>query len=122
MQKNAILPQRIIEDGDMSGNLISDTINVQRMDRAYIQLVFTGSPVGDFFVEASADHTEDPSGKELVDGTWIPLDLDPSPYAIGVADDIGIDLTVTAIPWIRVRYARTSGTGTLNTHLSGKES
>jgi hypothetical protein len=120
MQKNAIVQKHLVVDGDMTGTITSEAINILRMDRASLQLVFTGTPTGDFAVEVSGDYREDQAGNPTNTGTWTPITLSPAPVAAGSADDIFIDLTVTAAPWVRLTYTPSAGTGTLNAHLSAK--
>lgn len=122
MQKNAIVQKHLVVDGDMSGSITSEAINLLRMDRASLHLIFTGTPTGDFAVEASGDYREDSAGNPQIAGTWTPITLSPAPVASGSPDDIFIDLTVTAAPWVRLTYTPTAGTGTLNAHLSAKAS
>lgn len=122
MQKNAIEPKLIVENGDMSGAIVTESIDIRRIDRAALQLIFTGTPTGDFAVEVSLDHEKDPAGNVKTVGTWVPITLSPAPVAAGAADEIFIDLTVTASPWIRLTYTPSAGTGTLTALISGKES
>lgn len=120
-RKNNLRQYQNIVDGDMSDSeIISDVTNIQWLDNISVQLNFTGTPVGAFYIEVSADHAEDENKNILVSGTWVPIDLFPVPVASGAADTILIDLNQLATPWIRVRYARTSGSGTLNGFISGK--
>lgn len=105
----------------MAGDITSAVTNIQHMDNIGIQLNFTGSaPVGTFTVEVSIDYEQDDQGNVITAGNWISVTLDPIPAAAGAADNIYIDLNQLSAPWIRVKYDRDSGTGTLNGYITGK--
>lgn len=108
-RKNVLIPFSIITSGDMSGDLTSTVSNIQYMDNIGIQLVWTGTPTGDFTVDVSVDQV-----------TWTSLTLSPSPAATGAADNIYIDVNQISAPYIRVTYTATSGSGTLNAKITGK--
>lgn len=120
-RKNFLKPFKIINAGDMStASLISSVTNIQYMDNICIELVFTGSPVGTFAVQGSADYDQDAQGVVLNAGNWVALTLSPSPAATGSANSILIDMNQLSFPWMRVVYTKTSGTGTLNAYIGGK--
>lgn len=120
-RKDIIQPFHNITDGDMSDDIVSEPTNVQYIDRITVQLIYTGTPVGSFYVETSLNYTPPITGA-VDNATWSALRLSPAPVASGTADDILIDITQTATPWLRIRYVSTSGTGTLNSYVSGKMS
>lgn len=122
MDKNAIIQKHLVQDGDMTNPITSEPIKLIRMDRASLHLIFTGIPTGDFAVEVSGDYRENAAGQPTAGGTWTPIALSPAPAAAGSADDIFIDLTVTAAPWVRLVYTPSAGSGTLNAYLSAKAS
>lgn len=110
-----------ITSGDMSqASLTSRVTNIQRLDNIGIQLNFTGAPVGTFAVQVSADYNQDTEGNVTNAGHWVPISLSPSPAASGSAASIYIDLAELSAPWIRVVYTKTSGTGVLNSYITGK--
>lgn len=110
MQKNVLRPIAIITAGDMSGSLTSSVTNINFLDNIGIQLIFTGSPTGTFSVEVSNDNT-----------SWTALSLSPAPAASGSAGNQYIDLNQLSAAWIRTKYTRTSGSGSLTAYLSAKE-
>ncbi len=114
-----IQPTWVIQNADMSTDIVSEPISARWQLGVFIQLIFTGDPVGDFFVETSLNYNP-PIVDSADNATWSPLRLSPSPTAAGEAADHGIDITITSAPWIRIRYAATSGSGTLNAYLSAK--
>lgn len=119
-RKNTLLKFQNITNGNMAGNVTSVVSNIEFLDNIGIQLVFTGSPVGTFTVEISADHAQDQNGNVSVAGNWVAIDLDPVPVAAGSADVIAINIDLMSFPWMRVVYTRTSGTGTLNGYICAK--
>jgi hypothetical protein len=99
----------------MAGNLTSTETNVLGMDYALIKIVWTGSsPVGEIQVEALRDR------KDNIE-TWATVDFGST---ISVSGNSGShDLVLTRLPFekTRVKYVRTSGTGTLNAIITVKE-
>jgi hypothetical protein len=113
--------------GSMTGTSVITSIqsSIQFVDDIGIELVWTGSPVGNFQVQVSADY--DPN--QEIAGSWIPLlftywngTLFVTSYSIptSLASPYYIDIPLTSAPWIRVQYTNTSGTGTLNSFLTAK--
>ncbi len=120
-RKNALLKFQTITAGDMSlASITSQVTNIQFLDNIGVQLNFTGSPVGTFAVQISADHAQDAEGNVTVAGNWIALTLSPAPVASGSSNSIYIDMQQLSAPWIRVVYTKTSGTGTLNAFICAK--
>lgn len=105
----------------MSGDLTSTITNIQYLDNIGLQLVFTGTPTGSFFVDVSIDHSQSPPTETVTNnGTWTPITFTSSPVASGAAGNIYIDLNQLSAPWLRVRYVRDSGSGTLNAYVAAK--
>ena len=50
---------------------------------------------------------------------WVDLPLTPAVTAAGSADDAVIEVE-TALKFVRLFYDRTSGTGSLNAHITAK--
>ena len=113
---------QLFTNGVMTGTnvLTSPAIHILNLDNVYIQLDFTGTPVGTFQVQVSGDHVEDQQGNVVVAGHWISLALSPAPVAAGAALDIGIDCNQLGAPYVRVVYTNASGVGVLNGFVSGK--
>jgi hypothetical protein len=121
-RKNTILQFHNIVNGDMSTPTITSAVtNIQFLDNIGIQLNFTGTPVGTFQVQVSADYAQDNLGNVQNPGNWIPITLPITPDAGGVAGQIYIDLNQLSAPWLRVVYGSSSGTGVLNGYLTAKE-
>ncbi len=113
----------------MSGNLISTITNIQHLDNVGLQLNFTGSPLGSFQVQVSADYAQDFNGAISNPGNWTPLTLSyfngtafTSSQSIptSVGSPIYLDLNQLSAPWIRLAYIYGSGSGTLNSFITAK--
>ena len=99
---------KLIVDGDMSASITADGTNILYTDRVGYQIDWTGTPTGDFTVEVSND-----------EDTWVELTLSTAIAAGGSADSAFIDVE-TAAKFVRLKYTRSSGTGTLNVHITAK--
>lgn len=120
-RKNRLVKFKTISSGDMSQATVTSSVtNIQGLDNIGIQLNFTGSPVGTFSIQVSMDYAQDNYGNVTDAGNWVGLTLSPNPAAEGSANQIYIDLNQLSSPWIRVKYTKTSGTGTLNAFIAGK--
>ena len=96
--------------GDMSGNLLSDATNIKRLDNFGIQLVWTGVPVGTFDIQASIDGV-----------SYTSLSFSSPITASGTASSTLINLNQIPYAWVRVAYTATSGTGSLDITIMGKD-
>lgn len=112
-RKNVIVPVVTTSAVDISVNYTGTVANkgvtnIQFLDRVSIQVVFTGTPSGEFFLDSSVD------GK-----AWVPLDIDQ--MAVTAADTLMIDIHDTAMPWMRQRWVAAGGSGTMTVTISAKE-
>ncbi len=105
-----------------SASITSAVTNVEGLDNIGIQFNWSGaSPVGTFTVEVSIDYAQDYLGNVTNAGTWNTLAISPAVAATGTSPDSAfIALNQLPAPWVRVKYTRTSGTGTLQSFISGK--
>ena len=117
-RKNFLHYKQIV-NGDMSGNLTSPATNIQQADIIGVQLNWTGSPVGTFQVQISADYAQDINGNVTNPGIWTPMALSPAPTTAG-GSPIYIDIQQLSAPWIRTAYIAGSGSGTLQATLVTK--
>ena len=106
--KRVVDYKELIVDGDMSEDITGPSTNILYTDRVGFQLSWTGTPTGSFSIEVSND--------EVV---WVALTLSATVTAAGSADDAFIDAE-TAAKFIRVKYSDTSGSGTLQAHITAK--
>lgn len=100
-----------IDAGDMSANIIGTYSDVEHRDRALYNVEWNGTGVsGEIFVEYTND---DPTKSP----TWTALDFG-SPISLAV-DTGDHQILIQAITWkyMRIRYAFSAGTGTLNAEI-----
>jgi len=115
-----LAPFQSVKDGDMSGDIVGAESIIQMIPLISYVLKWTGSPVGVFSVEISNDYKRGANGDVINAGTWVPVSLSVPAEAIGSSGDGCIHLTDIAAYAIRLKYTRTSGSGTLNATVSGK--
>jgi len=119
MRKNVIQPYKAIDAGDMSGDITqSPPTDAIYLDNMCYHIVWSGSsPVGEIKVQV----TNDDYDKTGVVPTWTDLDFGTT---IGISGSSGSHiLSVNQYPgkWVRIKYIRTSGSGTLNVKLVAKQ-
>lgn len=131
-KKSQLTKFRSIVSGDMSAASITSSVSsIEFVDDIGIQFNWTGSPVGVFSVQISIDYTQDTSSSPNVQvaGNWVDLVLtywNGAAWVTGtsipatVGSPIYIDLPLLSAPWIRCKYTKTSGTGTLSAFLTTK--
>lgn len=118
--------------GSMAADVTSIVTSLAYLDNVGIQLNWTGSPVGIFQIQISADHAQDAQGNVTVAGNWCPITLTyydaggatfvtTTDIPVTVGSPIYLDLTQLSAPWIRVFYDRTSGTGALEAFITAKQ-
>jgi hypothetical protein len=91
-------------------NSTSESTNTQFFDRVCYALDWTGSAEGTILVQGSVDNVNFSN-------------LDMNPIVMNAEDDSAvIDIQTTSLPYVRLSYTSTAGTGTLNAVISGKES
>jgi len=96
-------------DKSMGATFQTASTNILHMDRVGYQISFTTSDaIGTFSVEVSNDDT-----------VWVALTLSAAVTAASSDDDAFIDVE-TAAKFVRLVYTRSSGTGTLQAHITGK--
>lgn len=119
--KNVLVPYHVINAVTMGGSITGAATNIQYLDNVSVQLIFTGTPTGTFTIEGSLNYSENPYDHSQINaGTWTAITLPTTASASGAAGDILIDLNQLSFPWIRIKYTRSSGTGTLDAYVSAK--
>ena len=103
-----------------TGNLTSAVTNVTGMDNLVYQINVTGgtAPTGTFQAQASVDYEQDSQGNVINAGNWV--NIPSATAAITTNGSYRIPLTALPDPYIRLTYAFTSGTGTVNAFVAGK--
>lgn len=114
-------PVRLLTNGDMSGNLISNGINLNQVFMFSIQAIFTGAPVGTLKLQISNDDVpvgalgQNPAINVV---NW--TDYTGSSSAVAAAGDFMWIVSDGGYQWVRAVYTFTSGTGSLNIEYNGK--
>lgn len=110
-----------LASGDMSqSTLTSSVTNINFLHDIGYQFNFTGSPVGDFNVQVSADYEQDNEGNVTNAGSWVSISFSSQPNTTS-GSPVYLDIQGISAPWIRATYTKTSGTGTLNVFITGKQ-
>lgn len=110
-RKNVLTPYHWLVDGDMSSaTLTSEETEVTYTDNVGISVSWTGDAIGTFAVEASIDGSN-----------WSSLSFSSTPAANGSADTHLLNLNQIPYKSIRLKYTRTSGSGTLNSYVMYKQ-
>lgn len=102
----------------MASNITSGSVDVRGWDNIDLELIASGSGIGNFFVDCSLNQLKPPS---IIDQVWVTIPLSPAPVSAGVSTNIMIELNQMGCMYIRLRYAATSGTGTLTAYVGQKQ-
>lgn len=102
--------KEIATNQSLGASFDTEGYEVKEAKTLFIQAVWSGggSPVGNFELQASSDNVE----FTRIQGTVLSV--------IGNSGSDGWNLQSIGYPYIRVRYVRTSGTGTCKVTISGK--
>lgn len=110
-RKNVIKSFKMFDAGDISGSITSSTTNVINQDKASIHLEWTGtSPVGTITVEARNGEND----------SWYELDFGTTISISGNSGDHQLVFNEMPFTDIRIQYASTSGTGSLDATFTSK--
>lgn len=124
--KLVLKPAHIISAQSLGASFTSSAMPVTQSDILGIQINYTGAPVGAFSVQASLDHAQDAQGNIQVAGNWADVYLSvngatTSSIAVPAGTSpILIDIYGPSMPYFRLVYTRTSGTGTADVYLGAK--
>lgn len=110
---------KIFNAASMGATVNSSGIQVAGVDLGSIQLVWSGggSPVGTFTIEVSNDMVNLASGADQAANVVNWSTYTGSAAAITTDGDLIYNIANLGYRWLRVKYTRTSGTGTLNAVL-----
>jgi hypothetical protein len=112
MGRKSVVPGfKMIDSGNLSGNIVSSIVSVKNLDKASIHLDWSGSsPVGTITVSARNGETD----------SWYTLDFGSAISISGNSGDHQIVLNELPFTDIRLDYTATSGTGTLDASITAK--
>lgn len=101
---------------DLSANFESKAINVKYLDNIGVDVSWLGSsPAGELFVEVSN------SENEPVSADWRELDFGSAIGISGNSDNGLININQVPFNWVRFRYERVSGSGTMTIKTTMKQ-
>lgn len=110
MDQDTVTKQFIV-NGSLGAGYHSPVIPCKDFHIGSIQLIWTGSsPTGDLTVEFSNQISHDPLGGDVTQWTT----LTGSTHSITTGGNFGYVFDSLGWLWMRVAYAYTSGTGTIN--------
>lgn len=124
--KNALVTFKAIDAGDLSGDVTGPTTNITFLDNISVQIIFTGTPTGTFYIQGSnvansgglignGPGTNDWVTVPVVDETGV-VTLSAS----GAAGQYLANLFNLGFAYLRVIYDFTSGTGDVDVWINGK--
>lgn len=117
--KKTINSASIFSATSLAASVNSSPFNIRYMDRVCVQVVVTTSDgVGAFAVQGSND-----TDAAVAAGTASWTTMTGMNQTISSANAVLLyDIVQTAVPWVRVAYTRTSGSGTASGTISARES
>lgn len=101
------LNKLVISAGDMSSDITSPSLDIAEVGGFAVHNIWTGSPTGNIIVQASND-----------DSNWFNVDTQAAGGSAG--NDI-VNIDGAHYRYVRVFYDATSGSGSLNSYISGKK-
>jgi len=110
----------LIKNGVMTGTttVTSSPQNVENFDNVGLEIVWTGTPTGTITIQGSISQSIPGAvAVSYTDLTFAPLLDQPA----GSAGRYLVNVATYAMPFIRVNYVNTSGSGTLNVYLYSKD-
>lgn len=117
MQKATIYPVKIVSAESMAGDITSAPTNIHQQDNLVYQInVLTGTPVGVLNVETSSDYNPITSNT----GNWTAIGSTFQSTVNGTGTGV-FDINQLGPVWVRLKYTRTSGTGTMDVYVSAKQ-
>lgn len=114
-----LLNIKIIDNGDMSGDIVSLDTNIDEGVTYSIQSFFTGSPVGTIEARGSNEIILPNPPGSAVDPTKYTIITD-SVQAVNGAGSYLLNVEFPGYSHVILTYTRTSGTGTLNSRINAK--
>lgn len=112
-------PYPVFTAADLSADATSEVTGIKYQDNICYQCSLTGAPVGILYVQGSIDYvpgaynTSPPRNA----GNWVNI----TSATISAADDVIFDLNQIPLPYIRLFYDSTSGSGAIDAIVAGKK-
>lgn len=99
----------------MASNFATDPIYLGHIVNFSIQLVFTGTPTGNFTLECSNDEGEGDRVLNKFSSTGVDnwTTVSDSAFAVSAAGDCVWDVQNVGYRWVRVKWTQSAGTGSV---------
>lgn len=111
-RKNIVASYAMIDAGNLSGNITSEVVNVQNMDKGSVHVSWTGSsPVGTITVQA----------RNGANDAWFNLNMGSAITISGASGDHQLIFNEMPFTDIRLQYVSTSGTGSIDAIITLKQ-
>ena len=105
----------IVIGSDLSANQTSNPIWLGHIVNYSLQIVFTGTPGGNFRLQVSNDLGNPSAAKDVNVNADIQnwTDVADSSITVSAAGDVFYDVRDSAARWVRVLWTQTGGSGTI---------
>lgn len=116
-RKTILKPYKVIDDGDISGDVTSSSTNIEFLDSVTYLVQWTGStPIGVLYVDVRQKTGGEPDGFNT---SWITLEFGETISVSGASGGHTISIENKAFTESRLRFVSTSGSGTMQATISG---
>lgn len=102
----------------MSASFETEATSIEYMDRVALRIETSGTPTGQITVQGSLDYDRLTPG---FTPSWFDIPIGLAALT-GTPDNYTVDITVYSFKWIRLKYVRTAGTGTMTAKIFARES
>lgn len=106
---------------NLAGSSVSDWVDTEYFNAVNFEIRATGTPTGTFTLEGTNQTDPGAASQPLVGVTPVTMPAaamnPPLPAAAGAAVDYVGDL-VSGVRWVRIRYTRSGGAGSLAIHVN----
>lgn len=118
-KKSVIQPFKAIDAGDMAGDILGEFTCVKNQDNMSYQVKWSGTaPLGEILVEVTNDDLDNLNN--IPTAQWTELDFGTPINIAANSGDHLLNINQNPGAYIRIRYARTSGDGSLTCTLVSK--
>ena len=117
-RKHVVASHKMIDSGDMSASFNSTETDVKNLDSASIRVTWDigGNPVGTLKIQA----LQKKDTEQSEDADWFDVDFDATVTIDNTETEHQILFEILPFDKIRLRYERSSGTGTMNARITAK--
>ena len=117
-RKNVVPSFQMIDSGDASADILSNSTSVINHDKADVRIEWTGSPVGEIIVQAQQ---RSDLRQPIVEGDWFDIEFGNTITVDGSNTNHHLKFNELPFTDIRIKYTSTSGSGTINAKITLKQ-